>query len=71
MLGPMLGAGNTKRCRLIPGGDGQLICAITGWGGVWIQSALSTRGPEGLILPRGIRKDFTEERELSYWVLED
>lgn len=32
MLGPMLDAGNTKRCRLIPGGDGQLICAITGWG---------------------------------------
>lgn len=39
VLGPMLGAGNTKRHRLIPGGDRQLMCVLTGQGGVAVQSA--------------------------------
>lgn len=68
MLGPMLGAGNTKRHRLIPGGDRQLMCVLTGQGGVAVPSALSTQGPEGLILPR-VSGRTSQKRKIAHWVL--
>ena len=69
MMGPLPGARNTKRSeqanswRYSPssGRDRQITSHSSGARKA-IQSALGTQGSEGSILPEGIKKDFTEER---------